>query len=129
VQRGLRLIDIAACRVAGTRKIDHESTMDFEAASRRIVSPISSVPLLTFDCEGIRRTPMSRFSIGLVLLIFGAGLLLVGGISYTTQERTKIGPIAIEHPEQHRIPYSPLAGALLAVTGGALMFTGRAKNP
>ena len=73
---------------------------------------------------------MSRFILGLVLLIIGGGLLLVGGISYTTQNRTKIGPIAIEYPEQHRIPYSPIAGAILAVTGGALMFTGRARgNP
>ena len=71
---------------------------------------------------------MSKFSLGLVLLIVGAGLLLVGGISYTTQDRTKIGPIAIEYPEQHRIPYSPLAGALLAVTGGVLMVTGRTKS-
>jgi hypothetical protein len=71
---------------------------------------------------------MNRFSLGLVLFIIGVGLILVGGISYTTQERTQIGPIAIEHPEHHRIPYSPLAGALLAVTGGALMLTGRAKG-
>ena len=71
---------------------------------------------------------MSRFSLGLVLFIIGVGLILVGGISYTTQERTPIGPIAIEHPEHHRIPYSPVAGALLAVTGGALMLTGRAKS-
>ena len=71
---------------------------------------------------------MSRFSLGLVLLILGVGLLLVGGISYTTQERTQIGPIAIEHPEQHRIPLSPLVGALLAATGGALMVAGRATS-
>jgi len=71
---------------------------------------------------------MNKFTVGLVLLIIGVVLLLVGGISYTTQERTRIGPIAIEHPEEHRIPYSPLAGALLAVTGGALMLTGRAKS-
>ena len=71
---------------------------------------------------------MNRFAVGLVLLIIGVVLLLVGGISYTTQERTQIGPIAIEHPEEHRIPYSPLAGALLAVTGGALMLTGRARS-
>jgi hypothetical protein len=108
--------------------MDHESARDFEAESGRLVSPFSSAPLLTFDCEGIRRTLMSRFSLGLLLLIFGVGLLLVGGISYTTQERTQIGPIAIEHPEQHRIPYSPLAGALLGVTGGALMLAGRAKS-
>jgi hypothetical protein len=71
---------------------------------------------------------MSRFGIGVVLLILGVGLLLVGGISYTTQNRAKIGPVAIEYPEQHRIPYSPLAGALLAVTGGALMLAGRSKS-
>ena len=71
---------------------------------------------------------MNRFRVGLVLLIIGVVLLLVGGLSYTTQERTQIGPIVIEHPEEHRIPYSPLAGALLAVTGGALMLTGGAKN-
>jgi hypothetical protein len=71
---------------------------------------------------------MSRFSIGLFLLILGAVLLLVGGISYTTQDRTKIGPIAIEYPEQHHIPYSPLAGALLGMAGGALMLTGRARS-
>ena len=71
---------------------------------------------------------MNKFTTGLVLLIIGVVLLLVGGVSYTTQERTRIGPIAIEHTEEHRIPYSPLAGALLAVTGGALMLTGRAKS-
>ena len=68
---------------------------------------------------------MNKFTVGLVLLIIGVALLLVGGISYTTQERTRIGPIAIEHPEEHRIPYSPLAGAILSLTGGALMLTGR----
>ena len=73
---------------------------------------------------------MNKFTTGLVLLILGVVLLLVGGISYTTQERTRIGPIAIEHPEEHHIPYSPLAGALLTLTGGALMLIGRpAKSP
>lgn len=68
---------------------------------------------------------MNKFTVGLVLLIIGVALLLVGGITYTTQERTRIGPIAIEHPEEHRIPYSPLAGGLLTLTGGALMLVGR----
>ena len=71
---------------------------------------------------------MNKFTVGLILLIIGAALLLAGGISYSTQERTQIGPIAIEHPEKHRIPFSPLAGALLGVTGGALMVAGRAGS-
>lgn len=71
---------------------------------------------------------MNRFRIGFVSLIIGVALLLVGGITYTTQERTKIGPIAIEHPKEHTIPYMPLAGVLLGLTGGALMLTGRAKS-
>jgi drug/metabolite transporter (DMT)-like permease len=71
---------------------------------------------------------MNRFRVGLVLLIIGVALLVVGGLTYTTQEKTKIGPIAIEHPAEHTIPYSPIAGVLLALTGGGLMLTGRRKS-
>jgi len=46
---GLRLLEIAACGVAGKRKMDHEGARDFEAAPGRLVSPISSAPPLTFD--------------------------------------------------------------------------------
>ena len=45
---------------------------------------------------------MNKFTVGLILLIIGVALLLVGGVSYTTQQRTQIGPIAIMHPEEHR---------------------------
>jgi hypothetical protein len=64
---------------------------------------------------------MNKFQVGLVILLLGVALLLAGGISYTTQERTKIGPITLEVPEHHQIPYMPLAGVLLALTGGGLM--------
>jgi uncharacterized membrane protein YidH (DUF202 family) len=74
------------------------------------------------------KASMNRFRVGLILLIIGVALLLAGGITYTTQERTKIGRIAIEHPEEHTIPYMPLAGVLLGLTGGALVVTGRAKS-
>jgi len=74
------------------------------------------------------KTLMNRFGVGLILLIIGVALLLVGGITYTTQERTRIGPIAIEHPEEHTIPYMPVAGVILSLTGGALMLTGRTKS-
>ena len=72
---------------------------------------------------------MNKFRVGLILLVIGVALLLAGGITYTTQERTKIGPIAIEHPEERTIPYMPVAGVILSLTGGALMLTGRAKSP
>jgi hypothetical protein len=72
---------------------------------------------------------VDKFRVGLVLLIIGVALLLVGGITYTTQEKTKIGPVSIEHPEEHTIPYMPVAGVILSLTGGALMLTGRAKSP
>jgi len=72
---------------------------------------------------------VNKFRVGLVLLIVGVALLLAGGITYTTQERTRIGPIAIEHPEEHTIPFMPVAGVILSLTGGALMLAGRAKSP
>ncbi len=71
---------------------------------------------------------MNRFRVGLVMLILGVALLLAGGITYTTQERTKIGPITMEIPEQHQVPYMPLAGALLALTGGGLMLFRPARS-
>lgn len=71
---------------------------------------------------------MTKFNVGLVLLIVGVALLLLGGISYTTQNKTRVGPITIEVPEEHRIPFSPIAGVLLTVTGGILMITGRANG-
>jgi hypothetical protein len=71
---------------------------------------------------------MNKFNVGLVLLIVGAVLLLVGGISYTTQNKTSMGPMTIEFPEEHRVPFSPIAGVLLAVTGGVLIVTGRAPK-
>ena len=64
---------------------------------------------------------MTRFRVGLAILILGIGLLLASGLTYTTQEQTKIGPITLETPEQHQVPYMPVAGGLLILTGGALM--------
>jgi hypothetical protein len=46
---GLRLFETAACKVAGISKMEHESAMDFEAASGRLVSFFSSAALLAFD--------------------------------------------------------------------------------
>jgi len=64
---------------------------------------------------------MNRFRVGLAVLILGVAMLLLSGITYTTQEQTKIGPITLETPEQHQIPFLPVAGGLLILTGGALM--------
>ena len=72
---------------------------------------------------------MNKFRVGLVLLIIGVALLLAGGITYTTQEKTRIGPVSIEHPEEHTVPYMPVAGVILSLTGGALMLIGGAKSP
>ena len=64
---------------------------------------------------------MNQFRIGLVILILGVVLLLASGFTYTTHDQAKIGPITMEIPEQHQIPYMPVAGGLLVLTGGALM--------
>ena len=71
---------------------------------------------------------MNKFTVGLFVLIAGVALLLLGGISYTTQNKTSMGPMTIEYPEQHRIPFSPIAGVLLTVTGWVLMITSRAPS-
>jgi hypothetical protein len=71
---------------------------------------------------------MNKFRLGLMILIVGVALLLAGGITYTTQERTKIGPITLEVPQQHQVPYMPLAGVLLGLTGSGLMLFGPKRS-
>ena len=63
------------------------------------------------------------------MLIIGVALLVVGGVTYTTQKKAKVGPVSVEYPKEHTIPYMPVAGVILSLAGGALMLTGGTKNP
>jgi len=62
------------------------------------------------------------------MLLIGLGLLGLawGTFTYTTKEKVlDIGPIHATRDETHRVPLSPIAGAVAIVGGVALLFAGK----
>jgi hypothetical protein len=63
-----------------------------------------------------------------VLLILG-GIALVVGPSITTQKKViDAGPIQVSKDEEHKLPVSPIAGAIAVAAGVALIVAGRKSS-
>jgi drug/metabolite transporter (DMT)-like permease len=57
-----------------------------------------------------------------ILIVFGVGIVIWGAFGYTTREKVvDVGPIHASKDKQHDVPYGPLAGAVLALGGVALL--------
>jgi drug/metabolite transporter (DMT)-like permease len=57
-----------------------------------------------------------------ILIVFGVGIVIWGAFGYTTREKVvDVGPIHASKDKQHNVPYGPLAGAVLALGGVALL--------
>lgn len=64
---------------------------------------------------------ISRYALGIILIVLGVFGLAWGGFSYTTSEKLlDIGPIHATREKTHNIPLAPIGGAL-ALTGGVVM--------
>jgi hypothetical protein len=59
---------------------------------------------------------------GVVLIVVGIGIVIWGAFGFKTREKVlDIGPIHATKEETHNVPYGPIAGALIAVGGVALL--------
>lgn len=64
--------------------------------------------------------------VGLVLIVAGIAGLIIGRISYTTEETVlEVGPIVATADEQHTIQIPDVASILAVAAGIALVFVGR----
>ncbi len=64
--------------------------------------------------------------LGIILIVIGLGALAWGGFSYTTTKKVvDLGPIQATQQQTHRIPVTPIAGALVLAGGVALLLVGR----
>ena len=72
---------------------------------------------------------MQTKTLGIVLIIVGALMLIYGGFNYVTTEKVvDIGPIEINKEKQHPVRWSPIFGAILIAGGIAvLVVPGRKK--
>ena len=62
----------------------------------------------------------------MILIALGIAGLAWGGLTYTTRETVvDLGPIQATRDKSHSIPLPPVAGAVLVVTGIALLVAGK----
>jgi len=65
-------------------------------------------------------------TIGLVLIVIGAVMLIWTGFSYTRREKVvDAGPIHISADREHTVNWSPYAGGALLVGGIIILATAR----
>lgn len=66
---------------------------------------------------------------GLILIILGILALVYQGFSYTqTKKDAQLGPVVIQHNEQHNVPVPPIIGAVLIVAGAGALVIGSRTN-
>ena len=66
---------------------------------------------------------------GAAMLVLGVAALVYGGFSYTDQETAaKLGPFEVEVQQDKRVNVPVWAGALLAISGGALLGVGALRR-
>ena len=69
---------------------------------------------------------MSTRTIGLALIILGILMMAYTGFTYiTTKNVVDMGPIQINHDENHFVQWPPFVGAILLVAGVVVMFNNK----
>lgn len=69
-----------------------------------------------------------RTIIGAVLIVIGLIGLILGGISYTREEKVlDLGPIEATAERRETLPIGPVAGGLALVGGIVLLVSGRKR--
>jgi len=65
-------------------------------------------------------------TIGIVLLIAGAAMLIWTGFTYTKKEKViDAGPIQVSADRQHTVNWPPYAGGILVIGGIILLVTSK----
>jgi hypothetical protein len=65
--------------------------------------------------------------VGIVLIIGGAAVLALRGVSYTKERQTvQVGPLGVTAERKGFIP--PVVGLVAVVLGGVLVFTSRRRG-
>jgi hypothetical protein len=69
-------------------------------------------------------------ALGIVLVVVGLLFALSGGFSFRERDTVlDLGPVEVNREETHRFPVSPVAGAIIAAAGVAILAFGRKGRP
>jgi hypothetical protein len=65
-------------------------------------------------------------SAAIVLIVIGIVIVIWGAFGFQTRDKVlDVGPIHATKETRHTVPYGPLAGAIIAVGGVALLVKGK----
>ena len=63
---------------------------------------------------------------GIVLIVVGIAIVVWGAFGFKTREKVlDVGPIHATKETEHHVPYGPVAGAIIALGGVALIVKGK----
>jgi hypothetical protein len=67
--------------------------------------------------------------VGILLIVLGVAGLVLGGITYTRQEKViDIGPFEASAEKRERIPLPPIVGGLALAAGVVLLIAGNRRT-
>lgn len=65
-------------------------------------------------------------AVAIILVFVGIGIMIWGAFGFKTREKVvDAGPLHISQDKTHNLPYGPVAGAVLALGGLALLLKAR----
>lgn len=65
-------------------------------------------------------------AVAIILITVGIGTMIWGAFGFKTREKiVDAGPLHISQDKTHNVPYGPVAGAVLALGGLALLLKGK----
>ncbi len=65
---------------------------------------------------------------GIILIIVGVIFLVYQGVTYTTTKKdVDLGPLQVQHQEEHSIPFPPIIGTVCVAGGVAALVLGPRK--
>jgi len=67
-------------------------------------------------------------SIGIVMVIIGALMMIYTGVNFVTEKKVAdLGPVEISKEKNHPVNWSPLIGLVLLVSGVVVISTSRGR--
>ena len=65
-------------------------------------------------------------NLGIVLIVIGIVMMIVTGFNFVTKEKVvDLGPIQVNHNENHPVQWSPIIGGILLVGGIVILVTNK----
>jgi hypothetical protein len=68
-------------------------------------------------------------TIGVILIVVGIAMLIVRGVSYTTNKRVlDVGPVHVNKEQDHWLGWPTYAGIIIAVAGVVVVAAGKKSS-